>query len=62
MISEWFDIWNALTDINDSEHLFVNKSLAKINTLKIIRTISLVNLYKLYPLQFWFNRFIFFHY
>ena len=58
-ISEWFDIWNELTDTNNNEHLFVNKHLAKKNTLKNNngnRTCKPIQCY--IPLQFWFNRFI----
>ncbi len=58
-ISEWFDIWNELTDINDNEHLFVNKNLAKTNTLKNNDNNKSCKPIQCYiPLQFWFNRFI----
>ena len=58
-ISEWFDIWNELTDINDNEHLFVNKTLAKNNTLKTNSDKQSCKPIQCYiPLQFWFNRFI----
>jgi len=60
-ISEWFDVWNELTDVNNKEHLFVNKHLAKNNYLKN-NTYGVnpgcVPLQCYMPLQFWFNRHI----
>lgn len=53
--SEWFDIWNELTDVNYKEHAIVNKHLAKKVYLKSndLRT----NYVKCYvPLNFWFCR------
>ena len=53
--SEWFDIWNELTDTNNNEHLLVNKHEAKHLYLKSndFNTNSL----KCYvPLQFYFCR------
>ena len=58
-ISEWFDIWNELTDINNNEHLVVNKNYAKTNTLKNNDNKQSCKPLQCYvPLQFWFNRFI----
>lgn len=57
-ISEWFDIWNELTDTNMKEHLFVNKHLAKNNYLKDNDTKASCKPIQCYiPLQFWFNRY-----
>ena len=58
-ISEWFDIWNELTDLNNDEHLLVNKTLSKNNTLKnndMKQSCKPIQCY--IPLQFWFNRHI----
>jgi hypothetical protein len=58
-ISEWFDIWNELTDINESEHLLVNKHISKNTILRFNTDRQSCKPVQLYiPLQFWFNRFI----
>ena len=57
-ISEWFDIWNELTDNNNDEHLLVNKNYAKNNTLKSNTGSNCKPLQCYIPLHFWFNRFI----
>jgi len=58
-VSEWFDIWNELTDINESEHLLVNKHISKNTKLRFNTNKQSCKPVQLYiPLQFWFNRFI----
>ena len=58
-ISEWFDIWNELTDINYNEHMSVNKHLAKNNYLKNNKDKKSCNPIQCYvPLQFWFNKYV----
>lgn len=53
--SEWFDIWNELTDTNYKEHTLVNKHLAKKVYLKSNGLTT--NYVKCYvPLNFWFCR------
>ena len=52
--SEWFDIWNELTDPNFDEHLLVNKHNAKYNYLKSNNGDVRVKCYV--PLKFWFCR------
>ena len=53
--SEWFDIWNELTDFNNKEHIMVNKHTSKHIYLKSNK--YLTNSVKCYvPLQFWFCR------
>ena len=55
-ISEWFDVWNELTDYYQNEHLMVNKHLSKIGHLK--RNQGECEPLQCYlPLQFWFNRY-----
>lgn len=55
-ISEWFDIWNELTDYYENEHLMVNKQLSKERHLKSnIGSCKPIQCY--FPLQFWFNRY-----
>ena len=57
--SEWFDIWNELTDVNNSEHIMVNKHSAKELYLKSSNSnvVGNTDSLKCYvPLQFWFCR------
>ncbi len=58
--SRWLDIWNELTDHEESEWLGLNKHAAKNAYLKSNSSLPLydsTNTLKLYiPLQFWFNR------
>ena len=57
--SRWLDIWNELTDHEESEWLGLNKHSAKNAYLKSNSSLPLYNknTLKLYiPLQFWFNR------
>jgi len=56
--SRWLDIWNELTDHEESEWLGLNKHAAKNAYLKSNSTLPLYGgSLKLYiPLQFWFNR------
>jgi len=54
--SEWFDIWNELTDINLNEHILVNKHNAK-NTYLLGNTGTTPPDLQMYiPLRFWFTR------
>tara|TARA_B110000114_G_scaffold141415_1_gene149358 strand:- start:23 stop:1309 length:1287 start_codon:yes stop_codon:yes gene_type:complete len=54
--SEWFDIWNELTDINLNEHILVNKHNAK-NTYLLGNTEKTPPVLQMYiPLRFWFTR------
>ena len=52
--SEWFDIWNELTDSNYNEHKLVNKHNAKYTYLKSNNGTTRVKCYV--PLKFWFCR------
>lgn len=52
--SEWFDIWNELTDSNYNEHKLVNKHNAKHTYLKSNNGTTRVKCYV--PLKFWFCR------
>lgn len=52
--SEWFDIWNELTDSNYNEHQLVNKHNAKYTYLKSNNGTTRVKCYV--PLKFWFCR------
>ena len=52
--SEWFDIWNELTDPNYNEHKLVNKHNAKHTYLKSNNGTTRVKCYV--PLKFWFCR------
>ena len=57
--SEWYDIWNELTDIDLKEHLLVNKWTSKSNYLNnsIIENNETQNPVQLYiPLKFFFCR------
>ena len=58
--SRWLDIWNELTDHEESEWLGLNKHAAKNTYLKSHSSLPLPETgssLKLYiPLQFWFNR------
>lgn len=52
---EWLDIWNELTDVNNNEHLLVNKHITKHSYLKSHNHTT--NSLKCYvPLQFYFCR------
>ena len=53
--SEWFDIWNELTDVNNNEHTLVNKHETKYTYLKS-NDYSTNNLKCYVPLQFYFCR------
>ena len=53
-ISEWFDVWNELTDENENEHILVNKHQSKYIYLKSNNGDTRVKCYV--PLQFWFCR------
>jgi hypothetical protein len=55
--SEWFDIWNELTDVTNSEHIMVNKHNAKECYLLSDNDIGSSSKHSLkcyVPLQFWF--------
>lgn len=52
--SEWFDIWNELTDPHYNEHKSVNKHNAKYTYLKSNNGTTRVKCYV--PLKFWFCR------
>ena len=52
--SEWFDIWNELTDSHYNEHKLVNKHNAKYTYLKSNNGTTRVKCYV--PLKFWFCR------
>ncbi len=66
--SEWFDIWNELSDSEQKEHFLVNKHNAKksyyegiknqqansADQVKYVKTNDKLTCY--IPLQFWFNR------
>lgn len=52
--SEWFDIWNELTDPHYNEHKLVNKHNAKYTYLKSNNGTTRVKCYV--PLKFWFCR------
>lgn len=56
--SEWFDIWNELTDINENENLLVNKRNVRYPYFYSIKeTPKKPNDLQMYiPLQFWFCR------
>ena len=56
-VSEWFDIWNELSDYYENQHLLVNKHLGKNNHLiqNGVNPCKAVQCYL--PLQFWFNRY-----
>jgi len=58
--SEWYDIWNELTDIDLKEHLLVNKFNDKysyLNSNIISSTVNVQNPVQLYiPLKFFFCR------
>tara|TARA_B110000211_G_C14043821_1_gene537998 strand:- start:411 stop:1721 length:1311 start_codon:yes stop_codon:yes gene_type:complete len=56
-ISEWFDVWNELKDVNENEYSLVNKQKTKYVYLKSNNEINGTTLVKCYvPLQFWFCR------
>ena len=52
--SEWFDIWNELTDINYNEHMLVNKHNSKVSYLTGNTSNTPPNLQMYVPLHFWF--------
>ena len=52
--SEWFDVWNELTDVNYNEHMLVNKHNSKISYLTGNTDDTPPNLQMYVPLQFWF--------
>ena len=52
--SLWYDLWNELTDHDGSDHIGLNKHLAKNSYLKSRNTLPQLHLN--IPLQFWFNR------
>lgn len=66
--SEWFDIWNELTDYSQKEHLLVNKHNAKKSYYEGTKNIEAEKVHQVkyieaddklicyIPLQFWFNR------
>lgn len=54
--SEWFDIWNELTDIQIKEHLLVNKHILKEWHLRE-NTGNCKPIQCYVPLIFWFNRY-----
>jgi hypothetical protein len=53
--STWLDVYNELTDHENSEHFGLNKHVAK-NTYLKSNSNTLPNLELNIPLQFWFNR------
>tara|TARA_Y100000768_G_scaffold374284_1_gene343856 strand:+ start:1995 stop:3368 length:1374 start_codon:yes stop_codon:yes gene_type:complete len=57
--SQWLDIWNELTDHDESEWMGLNKHSAKGSYLKLMKANQLtpVNNLQIYvPLPFWFSR------
>jgi len=55
--SQWLDVWNELTDKDESEWIGLNKHTSKNAYLKSHTSIVTLHGYQLYiPLQFWFCR------